>query len=121
MIRTKSKDLAAAGVRFVPRVTGVENGTPVLGDGSRPEIANVIWCTGFHPEFSWMDPALLDDGEMPRQHRGVALDSPGLFFLGQDFMYAAASATLPGGCRDARYLAAKIPAPVRVGSALAAT
>ena len=112
LIRTKTKDLAAAGARFVPRVTGVDNGRPVLADGNRPDVANVIWCTGFHAEFSWMDPALLDDGGMPRQYRGVALDSPGLFFLGQDFMYAVASATLPGECRDARYLARKIPAAV---------
>jgi putative flavoprotein involved in K+ transport len=112
LIRTKTKDLAAAGAQFVPRVTGVENGQPVLADGNRPEVANVIWCTGFHAEFSWMDPALLDDGAMPRQYRGVALDSPGLFFLGQDFMYAVTSATLPGECRDARYLAGKIPLPV---------
>ena len=112
LIRTKTKDLASAGARFVPRVTGVDNGLPVLADGTRPEVANVIWCTGFHTEFGWMDPALLDDGGMPRQYRGVALDSPGLFFLGQDFMFAVASATLPGECRDARYLAAKIPVPV---------
>lgn len=122
LIRTKSKDLAAAGVRFVPRVAGVDNGLPVLADGTRPEIANVIWCTGFREDFGWMDPDLLDDGGgMPRQYRGVALDSPGLFFLGQDFMYAATSATLPGECRDARYLARKIPAPVSRGSALTAT
>ncbi|HYH77696.1 MAG TPA: portal protein, partial [Arthrobacter sp.] len=99
------------------RVTGVDNGLPVLADGSRPEVANVIWCTGFHPEFSWVDPALLDGGGMPRQYRGVALDSPGLFFLGQDFMYAVTSATLPGECRDARYLAGKIPVPVSRESA----
>lgn len=118
LIRTKTKDLAAAGVRFVPRVTGVDYGLPVLADGTRPEVANVIWCTGFHPEFSWIDPALLDGGRMPRQYRGVALDSPGLFFLGQDFMYAATSATLPGVCRDARYLAGKIAVPVSRESAI---
>lgn len=122
LIRTKSKDLAEAGVRFVPRVAGVENGLPVLADGTRPEIANVVWCTGFRQQFGWMDPALLgDDGGMPRQYRGVALDSPGLFFLGQDFMYAVTSATLPGVCRDARYLARKIPFKVSHKSALAAT
>ena len=44
-----------------------------------------------------------------------------LFFLGQDFLYAITSATLPGECRDARYLAARIPAPVSLGSAVAAT
>jgi putative flavoprotein involved in K+ transport len=114
LIRTKTKDLAAAGVRLVPRVTGVEDGKPVLADGTRLDAANVIWCTGFRDDFSWIDPDLLDDGEVPRQHRGVALDTPGLFFLGQEFLYAAASATLPGGSRDARYLAGKIPQLGRV-------
>jgi putative flavoprotein involved in K+ transport len=95
----------------------MDNGLPVLADGTRPEVENVIWCTGFHPEFSWIDPALLDGGGMPGQYRGVALDSPGLFFLGQDFMYAATSATLPGVCRDARYLAGKIAVPVSRESA----
>ncbi|WP_457963070.1 NAD(P)/FAD-dependent oxidoreductase [Arthrobacter sp. D1-29] len=129
LIRTKSKDLAAAGVTVVPRVSGAENGGPVLADGSRPEVANVIWCTGYREDFGWIDPAvfrpaspeaparqpevpgqsLYDDDGRPRQHRGVALDAPGLFFLGQEFLYAAASATLPGSCRDARYLARKIP------------
>lgn len=109
LIRTKVKDLAAAGARFVPRVTGVDNGLPVLTDGSRPEVDNIIWCTGFREDYDWIDPSLLGDGGRPRQYRGVALDSPGLFFLGQKFMYAVTSATLPGTCRDARYLAAKIP------------
>jgi putative flavoprotein involved in K+ transport len=98
----------------------VEGGVPVLEDGSRPQIANVIWCTGFRADFAWLDPDLLDNGGMPRQQRGVALDSPGLFFLGQDFMYAVASATLPGVCRDARHLAAKMPAPANRGSLSAA-
>lgn len=121
LIRTKAKDLTRAGVVLVPRVTGVEGGLPVLEDGTRAEVSNVIWCTGFQADFGWIDPALLKDGGMPRQYRGVALDSPGLFFLGQEFQYAAASATLPGACRDARYLASKIPAAVSLGSAAAAT
>lgn len=120
LIRTKSKDLAAAGVRFVPRVAGVENGLPVMADGTRLDVSNVIWCTGFQDDFGWIDPALLDRGRAPRQRRGVAVDSPGLFFLGQEFMYAAASATLPGSCRDARYLAGRIPVPVSSEPALPA-
>ena len=121
LIRTKSKDLAAAGVTFVPRVTGVEDGQPMLADGRRLEVSNVIWCTGFREDFGWIDPEMLDGGGLPRQHRGVALGSPGLFFLGQEFMYAAVSATLPGSCRDARYLAGKIPVPVTRESSATAT
>jgi putative flavoprotein involved in K+ transport len=120
LIRTKTRDLAAAGVHVVPRVTGVAEGMPVLADGTRLEVSNVVWCTGFREDYSWIDPALLDGGAMPRQWRGVALDSPGLFFLGQRFLYAEVSDTLPGLGRDARYLAARIPAPATHGSAVAA-
>jgi putative flavoprotein involved in K+ transport len=109
LIRTKSKDLAAAGVQLVPRVAGVENGMPVLADGTRVNVSNVVWCTGYRDDFSWIDPGMLDDGALPPQYRGVALRTPGLFFLGQEFQYAAASATLPGAARDARHLARRIP------------
>jgi putative flavoprotein involved in K+ transport len=121
LIRTKSRDLVDAGVKLVPRVAGVQDGLPVLEDGTRLDVANVIWCTGYRDDFGWIDPSMLDDGALPSQQRGVALGTPGLFFLGQEFMYSAASATLPGVCRDARYLAAKMPAPVNLGSAVAAT
>ena len=117
LIRTKTKHLAAAGVRLVPRVTGVEGGMPILADGTRVEVSNVIWCTGFKDDFGWIDPEMLDGGALPRQWRGVALDSPGLFFLGQRFLYAEVSDTLPGISRDARYLAGKIPVTVSRESA----
>ncbi|KRE74203.1 flavin-containing monooxygenase [Arthrobacter sp. Soil762] len=121
LMRTRSKDLVAAGVRLVPRIAGVENGLPVLADGTRLEVSNVIWCTGFRDDFGWIDPAMLDGGGLPRQERGVALDSPGLFFLGQEFMYSAFSATLVGASRDARYLAGRIPVSVSRASAASST
>lgn len=118
LIRTKAKDLAAAGVQFVPRVACVEDGLPVLADGTRIEAPNVIWCTGFQEDYDWIDPALLGaDGE-PRQRRGVSLDQPGLYFLGHDFMYAAASATVTGSVRDARYLAAQMPTAVSTAAGM---
>lgn len=121
LIRTKTKDLAAAGVRLVPRVAGADNGMPVLADGTRLEVSNVIWCTGFKDDFGWIDPTLLDGGAMPRHWRGVALDSPGLFFLGQRFLYAEVSDTLPGISRDARYLTGRIPVSVSRLSAASST
>ena len=73
LIRVKPADLAAAGVERVPRVTGVSNGKPLLADGQVLDVANVIWCTGFHPGFSWIDlPTLVchADGE-PVHERGI--------------------------------------------------
>jgi putative flavoprotein involved in K+ transport len=53
---------------------------------------------------------VFDSDGRPRQRRGVVEVSPGLYFLGNEFLYAAASETLPGICRDAAYLARQIEA-----------
>jgi len=111
LIRTKLKDLAAAGVESVPRITGVRDGRPVAGDGRALDVANVIWCTGYLNDFGWVEPGAFDGDGRPRQYRGVAQDFPGLYFLGQEFLYSATSATLPGLARDAGYLARQIPLP----------
>ena len=112
LIRTKVRDLEAAGVKAVPRVTGVRDGKPVVGEGQSLDVANVIWCTGYRDDFSWMHNGLLGDDGKPSHRRGVSTSAPGLFFLGQEFLFAAASATLPGAYKDAQYLAAHLPAPV---------
>ncbi|UVJ41625.1 NAD(P)/FAD-dependent oxidoreductase [Arthrobacter sp. CJ23] len=109
LIRTKAKDLAAAGVESVPRVAGVRDGKPLLADGHVADVANVIWCTGFADDFGWVESPVFDDAGRPRQYRGVVPQAPGLFFLGQEFLFAAVSATLPGVGRDAAYLAGQIP------------
>lgn len=114
LIRTKTKDLVAAGVERVPRVTGVRDGLPLLADDRALDVANVIWCTGFRTDFDWVRlPAFGEDGR-PVQYRGVARSLPGLYFLGLEFQYAATSGVLPGIVRDAgyvaRHIAARMPA-----------
>lgn len=108
LIRTKTKDLVAAGVHLVPRLAGVSEGRPVLDDGTLVEASNVIWCTGYHEDYSWVKLPVFDALGEPQQTRGVAHDVPGVYFIGQEFLFAAASATLPGVTRDARYLARRL-------------
>lgn len=108
LIRTRPKDLAAAGIERVPRVAGVEDGLPLLEDGRAPEVANVIWCTGFRSDFGWIDlPIMGDDGE-PIHDRGIARSQPGLYFIGLPFQYAASSDVLPGMSRDHAFIAEHI-------------
>ncbi|HKU35608.1 MAG TPA: NAD(P)/FAD-dependent oxidoreductase [Paenarthrobacter sp.] len=102
LIRTRTKELGAAGVRVVSRVAGVAEGKPLLDDGTLVDAANVVWCTGYREDYSWLK---LRAPGLPEHHRGVVESVPGLYFLGQEFQFAAASATLPGVGRDARYLA----------------
>ncbi|WP_259678385.1 hypothetical protein [Arthrobacter oryzae] len=102
LIRTKLADLDAAGVQRVPRVTGVQDAEVVLDDGQSLPVANVIWCTGFTEVYPWLDIPALPADWRAQQHRGIVDALPGLYLLGQDLLFAAASETLTGVCRDAR-------------------
>jgi putative flavoprotein involved in K+ transport len=105
LIRTKPNDLAAAGVQRVARTTGVRDGRPVLADGRVVDAENVVWCTGYHPGFSWIDLPVFDEDGEPRQDRGVVRGEPGLYFVGLHFLYAMSSTMIHGVGRDADYVA----------------
>ena len=115
LVRVRPRDLTAAGIRRVPRVAGVRDGLPVLEDGRALEVANVIWCTGSGPDFSWIDlPVFGDDRHEPIHRRGVVAGQPGLYFVGLSFLYAMSSGFLPGVDRDAEHVVQAIlagPAP----------
>jgi putative flavoprotein involved in K+ transport len=108
LARVRRKDLVRAGVERVPRVTGVRHGRPVLEDGAVRGPDNVIWCTGFTHDFSWIDIPVVDrDGE-PRHERGVVRTEPGLYFVGLFFLSAGSSSLIGGVGRDARCIAGHI-------------
>ena len=108
LIRVKPKDFDAAGINRVGRITGVRDGLPVDDDGQTIDVANVIWCTGYRPGFSWIDLPVLGDRQEPHAERGVVTAEPGLYFVGLEFTYAATSATITGVGRDARRVAKHI-------------
>jgi len=107
LIRTLPKHLASAGVARVGRVSGVKDGQPVLDDGATVDVQNVIWCTGFHPGFSWVKVPIFDEQGHPRQKRGVT-EAPGLYFIGLTFLYAMSSSMIHGVGRDAQYVAERV-------------
>jgi putative flavoprotein involved in K+ transport len=108
LARVRRKDLVRAGVERVPRVTCVRDRVPVLEDGAVPEVANVIWCTGFVTDFSWIDLPVLDPDGGPRHERGVVRSEPGLYFIGLFFLSAGSSSLIGGVGRDARRIARHI-------------
>ena len=101
LIRQRPKELLAAGVRRVGRTTGVRDGQPVLADGTVLPVANVIWCTGFHPGMSFLDIPVLDAAGEPVHERGLVEAHPGLYFVGLHFLYALSSTMIHGVARDA--------------------
>jgi putative flavoprotein involved in K+ transport len=108
LIRVKPKDLIAAGIERVPRVVGAEDGLPLLEAGRVLDVTNVIWSTGYHPGFSWIDlPVFAGDGA-PMHERGIVGGEPGLYFVGLKFLYAMTSDTITGVARDAERIAKHI-------------
>jgi putative flavoprotein involved in K+ transport len=102
--RVRRKEITAAGVERVGRTTGVRDGYPLLDDGQVLNVSNVIWCTGFTHDFTWIDLAFPARRGYPVQERGVVDSVPGLYFIGLKFLYSLSSALVGGVGRDAEYI-----------------
>lgn len=116
LVRVKPKYIAAAGIERVPRTVGVREGLPVLDDQRILEVANVIWCTGFRPDFSWIHLPVFGQEEEPKEplhHRGIVPNERGLYFVGLFFLYALSSSLLRGVGRDAERVVKDIASRTR--------
>jgi putative flavoprotein involved in K+ transport len=111
LLRVRRRELAAAGVELRPaRTVGARDGRPLLDDGSTVEVANVIWCTGYTPDFGWIEPSITGDDGWPVERRGVVESLPGLYVLGIPFQFGFASMLVAGAGADARYVVDRVAA-----------
>jgi putative flavoprotein involved in K+ transport len=109
LLRVKRRHLDAAGVhRTDARTTDVADGKPVLADGTVLDVANVVWCTGFRQDFSFIHPSPVGEDGWPRDTGGVMEDLPGLFFMGLLFQRGFYSMLVGGAGRDAHHIAGRI-------------
>jgi putative flavoprotein involved in K+ transport len=110
LLRYRKKDLRAAGVeRVLARTVGVQGGLPVLDDGRVVDVQNVVWCTGFRPNYSWIKmPIEIGEDGYPAQYRGAVESAPGLYFVGMVFLHSFTSMLIAGAAKDAERVAAHI-------------
>lgn len=73
-------------------------------------MANVLWCTGFVLDFSWVDLPVVGSHGFPLQDRGVVRSCKGLYSLGVPFLHTLSSGLLGGVGRDADHVASHIAA-----------
>jgi putative flavoprotein involved in K+ transport len=104
LVRLTRGDLTAAGIGLVARTVGVEAGKPRLEDGRVLDVRNVVWCTGFGRDFSWIHLPVFDATGAPVHHRGVTAAQPGLYFLGLPFLHGVTSGVVGGVGRDAEFI-----------------
>ena len=117
LIGMSEKDLLSTTLRRTGRVSGVKDGAPVLDDGSIANVGSIVWCTGFRPDFRWIDAPVFGEDGYPRHTRG-ATEVPGLYFLGLRFLYRLNSSLVGGVGADAQHVANLVRA--RYGEARAA-
>lgn len=67
------------------------------------EISTVIWATGYHMDFRWIELPVFDGKGYPAHDRGIT-PLRGLYFLGLPWLYTWGSGRFSGIARDARYL-----------------
>ena len=108
LINISVEDLDKAGVIRLERTKGVENGFPVMVNGTVAEVKTVIWCTGFKPDFSWIDIDILNETGWPDTDRGISKKQNGLYFMGMPFQFGLTSGLVGGVGRDADYVIKKL-------------
>ena len=113
LIRTRPQELVAGGIQRAAKTVGVKDGRPLLEDGRALDVANVVWCTGFHPGFSWVDLPVFGQNGAPLHRRGVVESEPGIYFTGLEFLFAMSSTMIHGAARDAEYIANAVLARVK--------
>jgi putative flavoprotein involved in K+ transport len=65
------------------------------------EIRSIVWATGFHPDYSWLDVPVIDrKGHL--RHDGGIVDAPGLYAIGLPVLRRRKSTFIHGAEDDAR-------------------
>jgi putative flavoprotein involved in K+ transport len=77
---------------------------PPTLDLRRAGISTVIYATGFHFDFGWIDLPVFDARGYPRYERGVT-QLPGLYFVGLHWLHTQGSGLFHSVGRDAGYVA----------------
>jgi putative flavoprotein involved in K+ transport len=118
LLRVRLGDLDRAGVeRYDDKTVGVQDGRPMLADGTVLDVANVVWATGYRPDYSFIAAPVVGDDGWPVEERGVSPTVPGLYFLGVPFQFAFSSMLVAGAGRDAKFVVDRIAERVRATAA----
>ncbi|MGG2065656.1 flavin-containing monooxygenase [Bacillus sp. S14(2024)] len=91
-------------VETKPRVIQTQGSEITFSDHSKRNVKNIIWSTGFVPDYKWIDiEGILNEKGFPLHKRGV---SPirGLYYIGLPWQHHRGSALICGVGKDAEFL-----------------
>ena len=92
--------------RFAP--TAVPPSSRIDLDLRQGEIRTILWATGFHPDYRWLDVPVLDRKGQLRHEGGAVIDAPGLYAIGLPVLRRRKSTFIHGAEDDARDIVADL-------------
>lgn len=91
-------------VEVKSRVTQACEREVTFDDNSKINVQNIIWSTGFTPDYKWIDiDGVLDGKGFPIHNRGVS-PIQGLYYIGLPWQHQRGSALICGVGKDAEFL-----------------
>jgi putative flavoprotein involved in K+ transport len=95
-------------VQLKPRTERIRFNEIVFSDQTTVKVKNIVWATGFYPDYSWIQiPTILNQKGKPNHERGVS-SVPGLYFMGLPWQYRRGSALIAGVGEDAEFIVERI-------------
>jgi putative flavoprotein involved in K+ transport len=116
VIGTTGAMLRDAGIDCRPRLVAAEGRVVSFADGTTAEVDGVLWATGFRPDYDWIDIPGVWDGRQVAHDRGIT-EVPGLAFVGLPWQHTRGSALLGFVEEDAAWVADRVTAAAKGGSA----
>ncbi|WP_374992211.1 flavin-containing monooxygenase [Paenibacillus sp. LHD-38] len=91
-------------VKLKPRTKSIASDNITFEDNSSLQVKNIVWATGFHSDYSWIqiNNALNKNGK-PIHQRGIS-PIKGIYFVGLPRQYRRGSALIGGVGQDAEYI-----------------
>jgi len=101
---TLKKKINKGKIRIKPRLMDIKGKTLFFSDGSKESADNIIWCTGFKQDFSFIKiDGLTDETGKIKHERGVS-EIEGIYFIGMPWQSKRTSALIHGVADDAKFI-----------------
>ena len=104
LIGIPEREIRRAGITRIGRLEEERGGLPMFSsEVIEPRV--IVWCTGFAPNYDWIQLPIRGDDGHPLHERGVVSIMAGLYFLGLRFQHRLSSSLIGGIGADAAFIA----------------